>query len=673
MPQEVRKIKERIEKLRGAINHYRYLYHVLDKQEISDEALDSLKYELTSLEEKYPQFLTSDSPTMRVAGKALDKFEKVRHVVPQWSFNDAFTKDDVTTFDVRVKKFLIEAGVDPGPNIVYTTELKIDGFKIVLTYEKGVLKTAATRGDGTVGEDVTQNVRTIESIPLKLEEPVDIIVEGEIWLSKKDFEKLNKERVKLSLPTFANPRNVAAGTIRQLDSKIVAERSLQAFIYDIAKADFSLPDSQAEELHKLEVLGFKVNKNYKQCQSINDAIDYWQYWQKRAEGEDYWVDGVVLKVDSRKYQELLGYTGKAPRFTTAFKFRAKQATTRLLGISIQVGRTGVLTPVAHLEPVFLAGSTVTRATLHNEDEINRLDLRIGDTVIIEKAGDIIPNVVSVVKEMRPFREKRFVFPDKCPVCGSKVIRLEGEAAHKCTNDNCLAKQRRGLYYFASKSAFDINHLGPKIIDLLVDNGLVKTPVDFFNLKLIDLEQLPRFGKKSAENLIEAINERRTISLPRFIISLGISQLGEETAYDLAKKFKNVEELSRASLEELKSVYGVGDVIAVSIHNWFKEEANKLLLSNLLKAVKITNEELPVTNFSHSLFGKTFVFTGTMSKMDREEAKRLVRRLGGEASESVSVKTTYLVSGESSPGSKYDKAKKLGVKILSESDFLEMVV
>lgn len=665
MEEAKRKVKERIEKLREVINYHRHLYHVLDKQEISDEALDSLKYELATLEEKYPEFITPDSPTQRVAGKALDKFEKIKHVIPQWSFNDAFTEEDIINFDARVKRFL---KIDPNEDIAYTAELKIDGFKIVLTYEDGLLKSAATRGDGTVGEDVTLNVKTIESIPLKLQDDVDVIVEGEIWLGKKDFEKLNKERTKDKLPLYANPRNVAAGTIRQLDPKIVAERKLQAFVYDIARADFALSDSQTKELEKIKSLGFMTNKHHKYCKNIEDVIEYWKHWGKLSEKEDYWIDGVVVKVDSRKQQDILGYTGKAPRFAIAFKFRAKQATTKLLDIGIQVGRTGVLTPVAHLEPTVLAGSTVSRATLHNEDEIGRLDLKIGDTVIIEKAGDVIPSVISVLKDLRTGHEKRFHFPDKCPVCGGKVVREKGEAAHKCINKSCPAKERRRLYYFTSKSAFDINHLGPKVVDLLADNGLVVTPADFFKLKLKDLEELPRFGEKSAENLIKAIDDRRKIPMPRFIISLGIPQVGEETAYDLAKNFKNIKELSEASAEELQKINGIGGVVAEAIVDWFKEKSNKKLVDDLLEYVKVTRED--AANTTGPLSGKSFVFTGTMS-MEREEAKQKVRSLGGEVSESVSAKTTYLVTGESA-GSKYDKAKKLGVKILDEADFLKLV-
>lgn len=663
------KIKERVEKLRAAIDRYRYLYHVLDKQEISDEALDSLKYELANLEKAHPELITPDSPTQRVAGKPLDKFEKVKHEVTQWSFNDAFTEEDIREFDARLKRFLSDEGVHV-KDLAYTCELKIDGFKIVLTYDKGLLTTAATRGDGIYGENVTSNIRTMESVPLKLEKPVNLIVEGEVWMSKKDFDKLNKSQEKKGAAIFANPRNVAAGTIRQLDPRIVAERNLQAFIYDLPRADFEVPDSQSEELKKLKELGFKVNKNFKFCSNIDEAILFWKEWSKKNEGEDYWIDGVVLKVDSRKYQNILGFTGKAPRWAIAFKFRAKQATTRLIGIKIQVGRTGKLTPVALLEPVLLAGSTVSRATLHNEDEISRLDVRIGDTVIIEKAGDIIPSVVSVVKDLRVGEEKKFVFPKSCPVCGGKVVRVSGEADHKCTNVSCFAKERRKLYYFTSKSAFDIDGLGPKVIDLLADNDLVSTPGDFFRLEKKDIEKLPRMGEKSAENLLEAINAKRKVSFPRFIISLGIPQVGEETAYDIAKHFKNMERLREAREEELLSVYGIGEVTAKSVYNWFKDKQNARLLKDLLGVVRVLPEEGGASDGALPLSGKSFVFTGTLSKLPREEAKQLVRKLGGEVSESVSKETDFVVAGVN-PGSKYEKAKKLGVKVLTEDEFSKL--
>ncbi|MEI6296370.1 MAG: NAD-dependent DNA ligase LigA [bacterium] len=682
MNDEFKKVKERIEKLKEVINYHRELYHIHDKQEISEEALDSLKYELYNLEQKYPQFITSDSPTQRVAGKPLDKFEKITHKVPQWSFNDAFSEEDIRDFDERVKRFLEkEMGktwiASPiarnDTNIEYTCELKIDGFKIVLEYEKGVLKTAATRGDGVVGENVTLNVKTIESVPLRLKEEVDLIAEGEIWMGKAGLEKINKERKKSGEELYANPRNFAAGTIRQLDPKIVAERNLQNFTYDISRASFSIPDSQFDELQKLSELGFRVNKHFRLCKNIDEVIEYWKEWQKKSAKEDYWIDGVVLKVNSRKYQELLGYTGKAPRWGIAFKFRAEQATTLLEDITVQVGRTGVLTPVAHLEPVQIAGSTVSRATLHNDDEIRRLDLKIGDTVVIQKAGDVIPNILSVIKELRNGKEKDFKMPKDCPVCGASVVRLDGEVAYKCPNKNCFAKKRRNIYYFVSKAGFNIDGLGPKVIDLLADNGLVSSPIDIFDLKKEDVELLPRMGEKSADNLIEAIKNSRKVSLFKLITSLGIDGVGEETAHDLSKNFGSMERIISATPEEIRSVYGIGEVTVDSVVGWFKDTANRKFIDELLKRVEIQKESLTRADLAKGgkLVGKTFVFTGTMPTLSREDGKKTVRDNGGDVSESISVKTNYLVAGENA-GSKYDKAIKLGIKVINEDEFLKII-
>lgn len=665
---ELKKAKERVEKLRKVIDHHRELYHVYDRQEISDEALDSLKHELVILEARYPKLITSDSPTQRVAGKPLDKFEKVKHKVPQWSFNDAFSEEDMRDFDERVKRFLVKESIID-KNIPYTCELKIDGFKIVLEYEKGLLKTAATRGDGVVGENVTANVRTIEAIPLKLKEPVDVIVEGEVWTSKKVFESLNKEREKMGEELYANPRNLAAGTIRQLDPKIVSERKLQNFTYDISMANFPMPETQFDELLKLEKLGFKVNKHRRLCKNIEEVIFYWKEWQKKAGKEDYWIDGVVVKVDSRKYQELLGYTGKAPRWGIAFKFRAEQATTILEDIKIQVGRTGVLTPVAYLRPVKIAGTTVSRATLHNEDEIKRLDLKVHDTVILQKAGDVIPNILSVLKELRTGKEKVFKFPKKCPVCGTDAVRAEGEVAYKCPNRNCFAKQRRKMYYFTGKSAFNIDGLGPKVIDLLADSELISSPIDIFDLKKEDIEILPRMGEKSAENLITAVENAKKVSLPRFIISLGIDGVGEETAYDLAKHFGSIEKLMNASLEDLLGVYGIGEITARSIFDWFKDTPNKNFVRELLKRIILDVELLGIPETE--TLGKSFVFTGTLPTLSRDEGKKMVREKGGNVSESVSKETDYLVAGENA-GNKLEKAKKLGVKVIDEKEFLEII-
>ncbi|MFA5987511.1 MAG: NAD-dependent DNA ligase LigA [Candidatus Paceibacterota bacterium] len=665
---DFKEASERVKKLREVINYHRHLYHVLDKQEISDAALDSLKHELVVLETKYPKLLTPDSPSQRVAGKPLDKFNKITHAVPQWSFDDAFNEQEIRDFDKKVKNFLQKIG-EKTTDVSYDCELKIDGFKIVLTYEKGVLKTAATRGDGNVGEDVTNNVKTIESIPLRLTRDVDIIVEGEIWLGKKELERINKEREKAGDPLFANPRNVAAGTIRQLDPKVVASRKLSSFIYDIAKLSDGMPESQIDELCLLEELGFKVNKNYRLCKNIDEVISFWKKWQDDSlrGKQESWLDGVVLKVNSRKLQEVLGYTGKAPRYAIAFKFPAEQTTTKVLDIKVQVGRTGALTPVAHLVPVSVAGPTVSRATLHNEDEIKRLGVKIGDTIVIQKAGDVIPEVVSVVTGLRTGKEKDFHFPKKCPVCGSDVSRVKGEAAWRCTNKKCFAKEKRKLYYFASKKAFDIDGLGPKIIDLLVENQLISGPVDIFDLKEEDLVDLPGLGEKSAKNLLEAVDKARFVALPRLLISLSIDQVGEETAYDLAEHFETIEAVSRASVDDLQKINGVGSVVAESIFKWFNDSSNKKIIRDLLSKIKVGGRE----KRKDDLAGKTFVVTGTLLSLSRDEAHKIIRDLGGDVSSSVSAKTSFVLAGDN-PGSKLQKAKELGVAVLTEAEFLKMV-
>src|SRR3989338_448562 len=509
---------ERIKKLREAINRHRYLYHVENKSEISPEALDSLKRELAELESRYPELVTSDSPTQRVAGKALAQFKKVVHAVPQWSFNDAFDEEDMRAFDERVKKTLGESFSAPE----YIAELKIDGLKVVLTYENGVLTNAATRGDGRVGEDVTHNIRTIESVPLRLEEPVSLIAEGEVFMPKGVFDKLNKKRKKEGLELFANPRNVAAGSIRQLDPNITSERELDTFIYDLVRlGNRALPDTQEEELKLLKKLGFKVNPDFKKFRDIEGVIGFWEEWADKKDKQDYLIDGIVVKVDKRKYQERLGCTGKAPRFGIAFKFAAEQVTTVVENITLQLGRTGVLTQVAVLRPVLVAGSTVSRATLHNEDEIKRKDIRIGDTVVIQKAGDVIPEVVKVMAEMRTGKEKIFRFPTHFPLCGGdgRIERVPGQAAYRCVAQNSYEQQRRKLEHFASRKVFDIDGLGPQIIKQLMDADIISNLDDIFTIKKGDLETLERFGEKSISNLLEAIEKARTVTLGRFIASL----------------------------------------------------------------------------------------------------------------------------------------------------------
>ncbi|MFA5830812.1 MAG: NAD-dependent DNA ligase LigA [Candidatus Paceibacterota bacterium] len=677
-------IAARVEQLKKAIEHHRYLYHVLDKQEISDEALDSLKRELVTLETRYPELITPDSPSQRVAGEPLPEFVKIEHEIPQWSFNDAFTEEDISDFDARVKRFLratAAGGVPlasgkkyPGISPEYICELKIDGLKVVLTYKKGLLVTAATRGNGKIGEDVTMNVRTIESVPLRLKDDVDIIVEGEVWLAKKELARINKEREKKGEPLFANPRNVAAGSIRQLDPKVVASRKLDVFVYDIAKYGKKFPTTQEEELLEMKRLGFKTNPHFEKCKNTADIIAYWKKWQKMSKKEDYWIDGAVIKVNERKYQDELGYTGKAPRFGIAFKFPAEQVTTVVEDIVLQIGRTGVLTPVAHLTPVSVAGSTVSRATLHNEDEIKHLDVRVGDTVILQKAGDVIPDIVKVVTEMRTGKEKPYIFPKNVPACGGdgSIERIKGEAAWRCVNKKSYAQQKRKFYHFVSKHAFDIEHMGPKNIDLFLGHGLIVNFDDIFSLKKGDLLVLPRFAEKSAENIIEAIQARKEISFPRFITALSIPNVGEETAEDLAEKFGTMENLEKATMEELENINGVGGVVAKSIVEWFHEKENKDLVRRLLRHVSLSRFRLDNEKKKDlRLFGKTFVLTGTLASLSRDEAKQKIKDLGGDVVGSVSKNTDFVVAGED-PGSKYDKAQELGVEILDEDEFLKLI-
>ncbi len=662
-------VKERYEKLKNTINRYRYEYHVHDREEVSSEARDSLVRELMEIEKEHPSIIAVDSPTQRIAGKPLPKFSKVKHKVPQWSFNDAFTLDDIHAFDTRVKRVLKESFAHA--HVSYVAELKIDGLKIVFEYEKGILKTAATRGDGIVGEDVTQNIKTIESVPLSLTREVDIIVEGEVWMSSKNLELLNKAQEKAGKPLYANPRNVAAGSIRQLDPAIAASRKLDVFIYDVAATSEKLPDTQSEELAYLRDLGFKVNKNFKICKNIEDAIHYWEEWKEKGRHQEYWIDGVVIKVNERKYQEELGYTGKAPRFAIAFKFPAEQATTVLEDIVFQVGRTGVITPVAHLRPVSVAGTTVSRATLHNEDEIKRLDVRIGDTVVIEKAGDIIPDIKQVVLDLRPKGAKPFKWPTHVPACGGdgRIERIPGQAAWRCVDMRGAERMRRTLQYFASKKALDIEGVGEKVAAALYDSGLVQTFDDFFTLTEGDFLELEGFAEISAKKAVEAIKKAASnVPLARLLTGLSIPNVGEETARDIADHFGAIDKVRSATKEDLLAIDGVGEVVADSITQWFGDKENAKMLDRLFKHVRIAKAEKKAGS---KLRGMTFVFTGGMDSMSRDEAGERVRALGGSVSGSVSKKTSYVVSGEES-GSKLDKARALGVTVLTEQEFVRML-
>ncbi|MFA7653743.1 MAG: NAD-dependent DNA ligase LigA [Candidatus Magasanikbacteria bacterium] len=668
-------LKNRIKKMRAQIDDLRYRYHVLNDPEVTDTMYDGLMNELRRIEEKHPELVTSDSPTRRVAGIPLDKFTKVRHQVTQWSFDDAFNKEEMEDWQDKVLNFLEKEGIGSDVRsgrvpLEYMCELKIDGLHTVFTYENGSLKLAATRGDGVVGEDVTNNVRTIHSVPFQLRQPVNVIVEGEIWMGSATLKEINIERAKRSEIPFANPRNAAAGTIRQLDPGVVVKRKLDTFIYDISAGE--IPVTQEKELQRLEDLGFKVNKFRRVCKSLDEIEKFWKECYEQRSNFDYWIDGIVVKVNQRKYQEVLGYTGKSPRWAIAYKFPAEQATTCIKEVYVQVGRTGALTPVALMNPVKLAGTTVTHATLHNFDEISRLGVKVGDMVVVEKAGDIIPKVIRVLEKMRTGKEKGILPPKKCPICGGAVGKRGNgdEVALYCLNKNCFAQQLEHIVHFVSRRAFDIDHCGEKIVEQLLNEGLIKDAADLFILTVGDLEPLDRFAEKSAQNLISAIADSKKVTLARFINALGIRNVGEETAEDLANHFGILEEFMEAPAEELQKINGVGDKVAISIREYFDDKNNQKYIEKLLSN-GVTIEAYKLKVKSSKLNGQTFVLTGVLSSMSRNEAKDKIKILGGDVSESVSRKTTAVIAGENS-GSKFDKAQKLGVKILDEKEFIKLL-
>ncbi len=663
-------VQYRYERLKKAVNHYRTLYHVYDIEEISEAALDSLKRELVELEAAHPELVTPQSPSQRVAGKPLPGFKKVKHKVPQWSFNDAFTPQDMREFDTRVKRFLKPAFGDVQPT--YVCELKIDGLKVVFEYEKGILTTAATRGDGAVGEDVSHNIRTIESVPLTLERPVDIIVEGEVWMSSKNLAAINRVREKNGEPLFMNPRNVAAGSIRQLDPAIAASRNLDVFFYEVARTSDPLPNTQAEALAYMRELGFKVNTHFTTANDIDEVIAFWESWKEKGRAQEYWIDGIVVKVNEKQYQEALGYTGKAPRFAIALKFPAEQVTTVVEAIVLQVGRTGVLTPVAHMRPVEVAGTIVSRATLHNEDEIKRLDVRIGDTVILQKAGDVIPDIVSVVPELRPKGARPYEWPTNVPECGGdgSIERVPGAAAWRCVNIDSFAVVRRRFHNFVGKHALDIEGFGPSTVDQLLEKGLVQHYNELFTLTEGDLLTLEGFAEISAKKLVAAIQKARTVELARLIVGLSIPQVGEETAILLADQFRTIDKLAAASVEKLEALSGVGPIVARAIVGWFAIKRHQQLVEDLKSVLKIKSP--PKREATQLKFaGKTFVLTGSLSSMSRDEAKEKIRALGGDVSGSVSKKTSYVVAGDEA-GSKLEKAEALGVAVLTEDEFLRII-
>jgi DNA ligase (NAD+) len=704
--------RQRIEKLKKEINKYRYEYHVLDRSEISDSALDSLKKELFDLENDFPELVTPDSPTQRVAGKPLKEFKKVKHTERMTSFNDAFSQEDMSDWFSRVENYLGRplgtrgASSAHSASALFYCELKIDGLAIELEYENGVFTRGSTRGDGMIGEDVTQNLRTVEAIPLHILQKEDVeknlkklglkpddydtspktlIVRGEVFLTIKEFKKINKEQERTGGKTYANPRNVAAGSIRQLDPTVTASRHLDSFQYDIV-TDLGQVTHEQEHL-LLEAFGFKINVNNRPIADMEGVFKFRDHWVEHREKLDYEIDGTVVLVnDNRTFAEA-GIIGKAPRAGIAYKFSPREATTIVEDIKVQVGRTGALTPVAVMRPVNVGGVTIAHASLHNADEIQRLGLKIGDTVIITRAGDVIPQITKVLTELRTGKEKVFHMPTRCPVDGSAVTR-EG-AIERCSSKMCAAQHREGLYHFVSRAAFNIEGLGPKIIDKFLDEGLISDAADIFELQKGDIAALERFGERSAENIVEEISQKKHVTLPRFLYALGILHVGEETAVVLAKNLafsqagkatgapttilvKNIlKTFSALSLEDLQKLPDIGPKVAQSIYDWFRAKRSIDLLERLEKG-GVTVEAMPArTAASSKLAGKTFVITGSLESMSREEAKEKIRGFGGDASESVSKKTDYVVAG-AEPGSKYDKAQKLGVTILDEKEFLALL-
>ena len=711
------KIKTRVEKLKKTIDDYRYRYHVLDDPTVTDIIYDSLMGELRKLEKKYPKLKTANSPTQRIGGRPLDKFVKVKHRLRQWSLDDAFSLAELKDWEERNSKILAKAKLSVGQYKkykkelkIYAVEVKIDGLKIILEYKKGLLVQGATRGDGIIGEDVTENIKTIQSIPLQLRQPLSLTAVGECWLSNSELERLNRERRQRREAELANSRNAAAGSIRQLNPKIAASRKLDSFIYDLnwlasgQKIDsqkVKFPLTQIKELKFLEELGFKVNKNYILCRGLVEVQKVYDNWKKKRNKQEYGIDGLVLKINSRELQELLGYTGKSPRFAIAYKFPTEKVTTVIENIKLQVGRTGVLTPVAILRPVRVAGSVVSRATLHNESEIRRKGIKIGDTVVIHKAGDVIPEVVEVIKKMRTGQEEEWQMPQKCPMCSGEVKKekildnkKKDSIDYYCSNSHCFAVEKEKLIHFVSRKGFNIEGLGEKIIEQLAAEGLISSPADIFYLRQGDLESLERFAEKSAQNLIEAIKENKKIELPNFLFALGIRHLGEENSYLLTKEMfdknsflyfkkyslEKIEEptdlvryFRNLNKEDLLQVNGLGERMVGSILQWFNDDRNLQMLEKMGRAGIRFN----VGNFmvqkkeNKNMQDKTFVLTGALQHFTRDEIKKKIKELGGKISSSISKNTDYLLVGDK-PGSKLEKAKKLGTKIITEDDFEKMV-
>ncbi len=657
------KEKERIQELVEILNKANYEYFVLDNPVITDQEYDKYLRELINLEEKHPEYVLPDSPTKRVGGEVLDKFAKITHKIPMLSLGNVFNEDEVREFDARIKKM----GINPE----YVCELKIDGLSVSLIYEKGILKSGATRGDGTIGEDITHNVKTIKVIPLKLKEPVDIEVRGEIYMDKKTLEKLNKERELEGLPILQNVRNAAAGSVRQLDSKVAAKRNLNNWIYHLPNPlDYGIT-THMEALDYMQKLGFKVNPNNRLVKNIDEVVDFIKEYTTKRDSLPYEIDGIVIKVNNIYEQQELGFTAKYPRWATAYKFIASEVLTKLNDIIFTVGRTGKITPNAMLDPVLIMGSTIRKATLHNEDYVNSLGLMIGDIVSVHKAGDVIPEVTGSIKERRTGIEKPFKMISECPICHTKLIKKEGQVDYYCPNTECPARGIEALIHFASRDAMNIDGLGDEIIEDFFNEGFLSSITDFYHLKEHeeDILTLEGFGKKSLENILNAVENSKNNSLEKLLFGLGISGVGSKTAKLLASYYENIDNLMNASVEELLSIKDIGDILAQSIYDYFKENRN---LIDKLKMLGINMEYHGVKKKTNEFItNKKFVMTGAISFMSRDEIKSLIEEYSGTFSESVSKRTDVVIVGID-PGSKYDKARELGITIWNEEQFKSII-
>jgi DNA ligase (NAD+) len=654
----------RANELRQALHHHNYLYYVLDRPNISDAEYDQLTRELLQIESKFPDLVTPDSPTQRVGAAPLAGFRSVAHRVPMFSLANAYGPEDLREWGRRAQELAA------GRPLEYVVELKIDGLAVSLEYEDGLLVTGATRGDGVTGEDITQNLRTLPEIPLRLREPRSLTVRGEAYLPKAAFVRLNEEREEAGQQLFANPRNAAAGSLRQLDSRITAHRGLGIFVYTLAALDQEMPATQEASLQLMQQLGFKVNSRRVVLPDIEQVIDYCLSWHEQRHHLPYDIDGMVIKVNNRQLHDLLGYTAKSPRWAIAYKFPAEQVRTKLLDIEIGLGRTGTLNPTAVLQPVTVAGSVVSRASLHNADLIAAKDIRVGDTVILQKAGDVIPEVVGPVIELRTGAEQPFVMPEICPECGSRAMRFPGEAAWRCPNTSCPAVIKENLIHFASRDAMDIAGLGPAMISALLDAGLINDVADLYQLERRQLLQLERVGEKTADNLLQAIEESKQNSLERLLFGLGIRYVGAKGAGLLAEQFGDMEQLMQADQAALQTVPEIGEKMAMSIVRYFAEPVNRKLISKLQSA-GVNMRYLGAEAVGDQLQGKTFVITGTLPGVSREQAAEVIERHGGKVSGAVSRRTDYLLAGEKA-GSKLEKAREFGVAIIDWAQLLQMI-